>query len=138
MFDLQAVGELLNGQNLSGYTTASFLISVGFYLITVIALWPVFTKAGIAGWSALIPIVNTYVLVKIAGYHGAMTLLSFIPIVNIIVGILVALGCGRSFGKGGVFSVFLLCLLSPVGYFIIGYGRSSFVGKLNSQRTQTA
>jgi len=73
MFDFQAVGELTGGQNLSGYTTAYLLISLGSYVITVIALWPVFAKAGIAGWNALVPILNTYVLVKIAGHHGAVT-----------------------------------------------------------------
>lgn len=138
MFDLQAVGELMSDQDLSGYTTASFFISVWSYVIMVIALWPVFAKAGIAGWSALIPILNIFVLVKIAGHHGALTVLYFVPIVNIIVSIVVAVGCGRSFGKGGAFSFFLLWLLSPLGYLIIGYGRTKFVGDLGRQAMQTA
>jgi len=58
--------------------------------------------------------------------------------VNIFVGIVVALGCGRTFGKGAAFSLFLLWLLSPLGYLIIGYGRSNFVGDLGSQTMQTA
>ena len=138
MFDLHAVSEMTAAQNASGFTTVSLLIGAGSYVVTVIALWPVFAKAGITGWSALIPIVNTYVLVKIAGHHGALTVLYLIPIVNIIVGIVVALGCGRAFGKGGAFSLSLLWLLSPLGYFIIGYGRSKFVGDLGRQTIQTA
>jgi len=138
MFDLQAVGELMSDKNLSGYTTASILISVWTYVITVIALWPVFAKAGIAGWSALIPILNTYVLVKIAGHHGALTFVFFVPLVNLIVSVVVALGCGRAFGKGAAFSFFFLWLLSPLGYLIIGYGRSTFVGDLGRQTMQTA
>ena len=138
MFDLQAVGELISDQDLSSYITAYLLISVWSYVITVIALWPVFSKARIAGWGALIPILNTYVLVKIAGHHGALTILYSIPIVNLIVGIVVAFGCGRAFGKGGAFSFFLLWLLSPLGYLIIGYGRSKFVGDLGRQTMQAA
>jgi hypothetical protein len=97
----------------------------------------VFTKAGLKGWAALIPIVNIYVLVKIAGFHGAVTILHFIPIANFIVGIIVAVRCGRAFGRGGASSILLLWFLSPLGYFIIGYGRSKFVGDLGRQTTQT-
>ena len=101
------------------------------YILTVVALWPVFTKAGKPGWGAIIPIYNTYLLIKIAGYHGATILLYVIPIVNIIWGIVVAVGVGRAFGKGGAFSFFLLWLLSIIGFFIIGYGRSRYLGPGN-------
>jgi len=98
------------------------------YVLVVLALWPVFTKAGKPGWGALIPIYNAYLLVKIAGYHGVLVLLYFIPIVNIVVAIIVAFGVGRAFGKGGAFSFFLLWLLAIIGYFIVGYGSSQYVG----------
>ncbi|MFF1574324.1 DUF5684 domain-containing protein [Leifsonia sp. NPDC058292] len=98
------------------------------YILLVLALWPVFRKAGKPGWGALIPIYNAYLLVKIAGYHGALVILYFIPIVNIVVAIIVAFGVGRAFGKGGAFSFFLLWLLAIIGYFIIGYGSSQYVG----------
>ncbi|MFF1877260.1 DUF5684 domain-containing protein [Leifsonia sp. NPDC058230] len=98
------------------------------YVLVVLALWPVFTKAGKPGWGALIPIYNTYLLVKIAGYHGALVILYFIPLVNIVVAIIVALGVGRAFGRSAVFSILLLWLFAIIGYFIVGYGRSQYVG----------
>ena len=98
------------------------------YVIYVIALWPVFVKAGRPGWGAIIPIYNIYLLVKIAGHHGAIVILYFIPIVNLITAIVVAVGVGRAFGKGGGFSFFLLWLFAIIGYFIIGYGSSKYVG----------
>lgn len=98
------------------------------YVLAVVALWPVFTKAGRPGWGAIIPIYNTYLLTKIAGYHGATMLLLFIPIVNVIWGIFLALGVGRAFGRSGVFSFFLLWLLSLIGYLIVGYGSSRYIG----------
>lgn len=116
----------------SGFNAASSVGSVfgglAGYVLAVIALWPVFTKAGRPGWGAAIPIYNTYLLTKIAGYHGATMLLLFIPIVNVIWGIFLALGVGRAFGKDGVFSVFLLWLLALIGYLIVGYGSSRYVG----------
>lgn len=38
-----------------------------FYILTVIAGWKIFTKAGIAGWKSLIPIYNEYLLFKLSG-----------------------------------------------------------------------
>jgi len=127
MFDLNAPTALIATQ--SSYDPTASLIG-GFigYVIMVVALWPVFTKAGRPGWGAIIPIYNTYLLVKIAGHHGAFVILFFIPIANIIMGIIVAIGLGRAFGKGGVFSFFLLWLLSIIGYLIVGYGGSTYIG----------
>jgi hypothetical protein len=98
------------------------------YVIYIIAVWPVFVKAGRPGWGAIIPIYNIYLTVKIAGYHGAIVILYFIPIVNLITAIVVAVGVGRAFGKGGAFSFFLLWLLAIIGYLIVGYGSSKFIG----------
>lgn len=98
------------------------------YILYVLALWPVFKKAGFPGWGALIPIYNTYVLVKISGHHGAWVLLYLIPIVNIVISIIVAIGVGKAFEKGGAFSFFLLWLFSLIGYFIVGYGESRYIG----------
>ena len=110
----------------SGVGTGGGLI--GYLLFTIIALRPTFAKAGYNGWTALIPIYNAYVLVKIAGFHGAMVLLYLIPLVNIVFAIIVAVKVGAAFGKGGVFSLFLLWLVSFIGYCIVGYGSSVYQG----------
>ncbi|MBO1901969.1 hypothetical protein J4H92_08410 [Leucobacter weissii] len=107
----------------SGTTSIFYLV---FYVIWVIAAWKVFTKAGYPGWLAIIPIVNVVVIVKIAGYSGWLTLLYLIPIVNIVFAILVAIRLGERFGKGGVFSFFLLWLFQFIGFFIIGFGDAKY------------
>ncbi|HEY4225333.1 MAG TPA: DUF5684 domain-containing protein [Pseudolysinimonas sp.] len=107
-------------------TSAGSLI--GYLLFTIIALRPVFAKAGYNGWTALIPIYNIYVLVKIGGFHGAFVILYLIPIVGWIFGIVLAVRIGKNFGKGGAFSFFLLWLLSFIGYCIIGYGSATYQG----------
>ncbi len=105
------------------------IFGVIWYVLTAIALWRIFTKAGYAGVLAIIPIVNIIFLVKIAGYSGWMTLLYLIPIVNIIFGIFVAIRLGERFGKGGAFSFFLLWLFAIIGYFILGYGSARYTPK---------
>ena len=96
------------------------------YVLIAVALWRVFSKAGYSGILAIIPIVNIFVLVKVAGYSAWMGLLYFIPIVNFIFAIVVAFKLGARFGKGGAFSFFLLFLFSVIGYFIIGYGKAQY------------
>jgi hypothetical protein len=98
------------------------------YALTVLMLWPVFVKAGKPGWGALIPIYNSYLLIKIAGFHGATILLLLIPIVNIVFSIIIAVKVAAAFGKGGAFGFFLLWLLSLIGYLILGFGKARYIG----------
>lgn len=105
------------------------IFAIVWYIIIAIALWRVFSKAGYPGILAIIPIVNVFILVKVAGYSAWMTLLYIIPIVNIIFSIFVAFRLGQRFGKGGGFSFFLLWLFSAIGYLILGFGSSQYRGR---------
>ncbi|MFJ4173291.1 DUF5684 domain-containing protein [Microbacterium sp. NPDC089696] len=102
------------------------LIALVFYVIVVIGLWKVFTKAGYPGILAIIPIVNVVFLVKIAGMSGWWALLYLIPVVGWILGIVVAIKLGERFGKGGLFSFFLLFVFPYIGYLILGFGESRY------------
>jgi len=123
MTDLVAVSS----QTDSPALTVTFgLIALAVYIIGVIALWRVFTKAGYPGWLVLIPIVNTFVLVKIAGFSAWYGLLYFVPIVNIVFHVIVSLRIGKGFGQSTAFSIVLLWLFSLVGFFILGYGSAQY------------
>ncbi|MBT9606460.1 MULTISPECIES: DUF5684 domain-containing protein [unclassified Microbacterium] len=102
------------------------LIAVAVYVLMVIALWRVFTKAGYPGWLAIIPIVNAIYVVKVAGYSGWMTLLYLIPIVNIIFHIIVSIRLGRAFGHGWFFSFVLLVVFWIIGYLIVGFSDDKY------------
>ena len=120
--DSNGISELY-AQIFSGTTG---LIALVFYVLVVIGLWKVFTKAGYPGILAIIPIVNVVFLVKIAGMSGWLALLYLIPIVGFIFGIIVAIKLGERFGKGGFFSFFLLFVFPYIGYLIIGFGESRY------------
>ena len=102
------------------------LIALVFYILVAVGLWKVFTKAGYPGILAIIPLVNLVFLVKIAGMSGWFALLYLIPIVNVVLAIIVAFKLGARFGKGGVFSFFLLFLFPYIGYLILGFGDSRY------------
>ncbi len=102
------------------------IAGIAIYVLFVVAVWKMFVKAGVPGWFAIIPILNSIYIVKIAGYSGWLFLLFLVPVVNIVWGIIVAIKLGAAFGKGGGWSFFLLWLLSVIGYLILGFGSAQY------------
>lgn len=123
---LETTTNITGAADLTSLYTVSGIFSLIFYILVAVALWRVFDKAGWPGILAIIPIVNLFILVKIAGFSAWLGLLYLIPIVNIVMGIIVAVRVGRAFGHGGAFSFFLLWLFAFIGYFIIGFGRDTY------------
>ncbi|HEY4284013.1 MAG TPA: DUF5684 domain-containing protein [Chthoniobacterales bacterium] len=97
-------------------------------LLMIAAMWKVFTKAGQPGWAILIPIYNMYVLCKIAGRPGWWLILMFIPFVNFIIFIILAIDIAKAFGKGAGFGIGLL-LLPFIFYPILGFGSATYQGR---------
>lgn len=103
------------------------LVGLAILVFLIAAMWKVFTKAGKAGWLILIPIVNVYQLLKIAGRPGWWLILLIIPLVNLIISILVSMDIAKSFGKGAGFGLGL-AFLSPIFYPILGFGSATYKG----------
>ena len=65
---------ITNGQGLDPNAMAaaaavsmlSSILSLALGILTIIAMWKIFQKAGEKGWKAIIPIYNSYILFKIA------------------------------------------------------------------------
>ncbi len=101
------------------------VVWIGVAVFEIAAMWKVFTKADQPGWGALIPIYNVYLLLQVAGRPGWWLLLTFVPVVNLVIGILVSIDIARNFGKGGAFAVGLILL--PVVFFpILGFGSATY------------
>jgi uncharacterized membrane protein YhaH (DUF805 family) len=104
------------------------LIELGVFVVVIASMWRIFTKAGQPGWACLIPIYNVYVLLKIAGKPGWWLLLFLIPIVNLVIGILVALAVAENFGKSGGFVIGMI-LLPIIFYPILAFGDATYSPK---------
>jgi hypothetical protein len=111
----------------SGVAAGVVIFVIAVAVITIAAMWKVFTKAGEEGWKAIIPIYNYYVLLKIVGRPGWWLLLYFIPVVNLIIAIIVLNDLSKSFGKGVGFTFGLFFLL-PIFILILGFGDARYVG----------
>lgn len=117
-------------------TYSIVLIVVG--ILTIIAQWKIFTKAGEAGWKCLIPIYNLVILFKIAGLSPWWVLgylAAIIPVVGVFItagiSIYLMISLGKAFGKSTGFIVGLV-FLNTIFTLILGFGSSEYQLEKNS------
>lgn len=107
----------------SAFGTVLYLIIA---VVAIVAMWKIFVKAGEPGWAAVIPLYNTYTLVKIAGLNPLLFLLFLVPLVNVIFAIYVMIKIGEAFGKTVGWSVIFLVILSFIGMLMLGFGSETY------------
>lgn len=133
---------------LNGFLVYGALQVIGFilaflalYILLVVIQWKLFTKAGEAGWKALIPVYNQYILFKICwstkwfwfllGSSVAMSIGMLIPLLGpilFVAGILVfmftyvfeCLQLAKAFCKEESYGIGLV-LLRPIFEFILAF-----------------
>ena len=103
----------------------SAILGLAIIVFIIAGVWKTFQKAGQPGWAAIIPIYNAIVLLEIAKRPLWWILLLLIPVVNIIVGILVALDIARNFGKSGLFGLGL-AFFPFICYPILGFSDARY------------
>ncbi len=104
-----------------------WIIYIAVAVFMIVSMWRVFEKAGQPGWAAIIPIYNIVVMLRIAKRPEWWVLLYFIPLVNIVVGIITYVGIAESFGKDGGFAVGMIFL--PFIFFpILAFGEAKYQG----------
>ena len=111
----------------SGVSAVYVILSLAISVLTVVAMWKLFVKAGKAGWKCLIPFYNTYCLYDIAWGNGWLFLLMFVPCVNVVVGIMMLFKLAKAFGQGTGFG-FGLLFLNTIFILILGFGSAEYVG----------
>ena len=63
-------------------------------VLSVIAMWRIFTKAGKPGWASIIPVYNMVVLFQIVGMNPWLLLLYIVPFVNYVASIVLTIMLG--------------------------------------------
>lgn len=101
------------------------------YVLLIIAMWKIFTKAGKPGWASIIPIYNIVVMFQIIGLNPWLLLLYLIPVVNFVVAIVFSImqasRLSKAFGKGTGFALGLF-FLNPIFLLMLGFGDSKYIG----------
>jgi Family of unknown function (DUF5684) len=111
------------------------LFMLAIMVIMIVGAWKVFEKAGQPGWAVLVPIYNAIVVMKIIGRPAWWILLCMIPVVNIVIGLLVAIDMAKSFGQSPAFGILLLF---GIGYLMLGFGSYRYVGPANALVARSA
>ena len=121
MFILQTTTTTTDGS----MGTVAMLVWLAIFVTIIAGMWRVFTKAGQPGWGVLVPIYNLYLMCKIAQRPGWWLILMFIPVVNLIVGIVMSIDIAKHFGKGTGFGVGL-AFLGFVFYPLLGFSGAQY------------
>ena len=137
ILEVMAHHETVAATDDGGSGAIGLIFGLALIVLTIIAMWKVFTKANKPGWAALIPIYNIIVMLQIVGRPIWWVFLFLIPIVNIVVSIVVAIDMAKTFSKGTAFGVFGLWLFSPIGYYILAFGKATYKGPLANAAAPT-
>lgn len=100
-------------------------ISLSSLVIYVGSLWLVYAKAGRGGWLIFIPIINIYVLLRIAGKPAWHFLLFLIPLFTPFVLIFMWIGLAKAFGKSTLFGLGLI-FFNWIFVVVLAFGRSEY------------
>ncbi|MFH1476993.1 MAG: DUF5684 domain-containing protein [Verrucomicrobiota bacterium] len=121
---------------MGGGSIIGMIVGLAFSILMIVAMWKVFVKAGRPGWAVLIPIYNTYVFLKIAGKPGWWLIWFFIPLLNLVFGIIATMAFAQNFGKGVGFAVGLIFL--PIIFIpILAFGEAQYAGEGTSAPAAT-
>lgn len=113
---------------MQGSDIASLLFLVvylGFIAVMIASTWKVFTKAGKPGWACLIPIYNTYVMIKISDNPWWFLLLLMVPIVSIYPAFKIPIDIAKEFGKGVGYGLGL-ALLPFIFFPMLAFGDATY------------
>ena len=113
--------------DLSSISPMVWVFYIAVAVISIVAMWKIFQKAGKPGWHSIVPFLNMYDIMEISGYNGWLFLLLFVPIVNIVMLILAYVGLAKKFGKSGGFAVGLI-FLNIIFMCILAFGSSKYEG----------
>ncbi|MBU1092466.1 signal peptidase I [Patescibacteria group bacterium] len=103
-----------------------FWMSVAVSILYIVAMWVVFQKAKKPGWAAIVPFYSTIVYLEVVERPWWWLLLLFVPIVNIVIGVIVTHDLSLAFKRDAWFTVGLLFLpwiFAP----ILAFGKDKYV-----------
>lgn len=139
---------------IAGFGVAAVIAGLVILVLTIIAMWRIFTKAGEKGWKSIIPIYSSFILFRIAGrnfwkYLGIVVLSNLFSsfaqsTTGVVSTILIVLACAsaiwgivefirflhglsKNFGHGAGFTVGLF-FLNTIFLLVLGLGSSQYKG----------
>ena len=115
------VADTLMGPIVSALSGISLIIS----LVSIVAMWFLFEKAGESGIVSIIPIYGTWKMYEIVYGSGWKCLLLFVPVLGYVVSWMFYIRLAQVFGKGAL-DIFLLLFFTPIGLLKLAFGNARY------------
>ena len=114
-----------------GFFATYSVVVIILAIVSIIANWKIYSKAGQPGWACIVPIYANVVQFKIVGLNPWLLLLYLIPFANIVAAVVFAImipfRLAKSFGKSAGWG-FGLWLLPFIFNLILAFDSSEYVG----------
>ena len=105
------------------------LISLVLFILPSFGAYLLFPKAGEPGWKAVVPVLNTYVMLKIAKRPLVWFFLQFIPVVGWFITLGLLIEFIKTFGRFKFWEHALIVLTGGLYFIVIGVDpKTKFVG----------
>jgi hypothetical protein len=99
---------------------------IAAFLLYVAGAWATFEKANRAGWKAIIPLYNWYVMLNIGDNAWWWLIVALVvPVVNLYALYKIHAGVARAFGKGIGYGLGLT-FLGVIFFPLLGFGDAQF------------
>lgn len=118
-------GHILASTSSMNYSPMQIVVAIVIGLITLVSMWKIYEKAKQPGWSAIIPIYNVLVQLRIVKRPWWWLILLIIPFINVIFGIIITYDLAKAFGKGVGYTL-LLIFLPFIGYPMLAFGDATY------------
>lgn len=128
-YNIQNMNELINIDDIINFSSKIMIICLILIILFLVEVFFVFKKFNEKGWKAFIPFYNTWIFLELADLPGW---LQFIPVANIIGGIVAPFFLAKKAGKNSALG--LVNLLSPHIFYLIiilsknNYSSEEFLG----------
>lgn len=66
------------------FLNANLFVSFVLGIVTLVAMWRVFSKAGYSGWYTLVPVYNTVIFLRVAKRSLWLVFLTLVPYISLV------------------------------------------------------
>ncbi len=98
-----------------------YIVLLFLLLIRQIGLAAMFKKAGVANWKAFVPVLYTVEWLKLVGKPSWWIVLFFIPGINLIMSVLIAVDLAKAFDRFSLMDHFLASLMPFIFFPMAGF-----------------
>ncbi|HLK30359.1 MAG TPA: S26 family signal peptidase [Puia sp.] len=105
------------------------IIQLLILLLPAVGIYKMFEKAGVAGWKALVPFYNTWIMLELANRRKYIFFFQFVPVAGWFISMSIFVDFVKTFGKFKLYEHAMSALLPIVYFSYLGFNKQDkFIG----------